>query len=168
MSVNHYLLTVSEDELASILRTPEEIHALVERRSADVLELGINGVAIVSLTAESTEDPLAFMMEGGPERDSGWVGRYVEGVECEVDMCYGPASWYRNRFLREVATRIRPITVEDFTANCDLDWLEQNGVYLSGWRDPGRKESLIESFTVYRACILNAAKSGQHLLVWCA
>jgi len=172
MSVNHYLLPISDDELASVLRTPEEIRALVERRSADVQGLGEDGVAIVTLTAESDDDPLAFIRTGAPDEVSGWVGRYAEEggrcVECEVDMGYGPASYYRNVFLWEVARKLTSITADAFAANYDPDWLEENHVYPAGWHDPGRKETLIESFVLYRPCIVAAAKSGQHLLVWCA
>lgn len=172
MSVNHYLLPISDDELASILRTPEEIRSLVERRSADVQGLGEDGVAIVTLTAESSDDPLAFIRTGAPDAVSGWVGRYAEEdgsvTECELDMGYGPASYYRNSFLREVARKLAPITVDTFTANYDPDWLEENYIYPSGWHDPGRKELLIDSFNLYRACIMAAARAGHHLLVWCA
>lgn len=172
MSVNHYLLPISEDELDDILRTPEQIHALAERRSEEVQEIGEDGVAIVILTAESDEEPLAFILSGAPDAVSGRIGKYAEEegsvVECEVDMGYGPASYYRNSFLREVARRIKPITAEVFAANCDADWLEENRVYPGSWNDLGRKDKLIESFNLYRACILGAAMSGRHLLVWCA
>lgn len=173
MSVNHYLLPINDGELASILRTPEELRTLAERRAADVLDLGEDGVAIVTLTAESDDDPLAFIRTGAPDEVAGRVGRYAEKddgrvVECEVDMGYGPASYYRNSFLREVARKLAPITADVFVANYDPDWLEENHVYPSGWHDEGRKETLVESFNLYRICIVAAAKSGQHLLVWCA
>lgn len=172
MSVNHYLLPVTDNELASVLRTPERIRGLAKRRSAAVQGLGEDGLAIIALTAENGEDPLAFMHKGAPGNVSGRVGRYAveDGrvVECEVDMGYGPASYYRNGFLKKVARRLKPITADAFAANCDLDWLADNCVYPAGWHDAGRKEALIASFQRYRACILAAAKSGQHLLVWCA
>ena len=172
MSVNHCLLPVTDDELDSILELPERIRDVAEQRAGDVVELGEDGVAIVALTAESGEDPLAFMRAGAPDDVCDWVGRYVEAdgrvVECEVDMGYGPASYYRNSFLLEVAERLEPMTAEAFAEECDLDWLEENSIYPSGWHDEGRLETLIESFNIYRICVLDAAKNGHHLLVWCA
>lgn len=166
MSVNHYLLAVSDEELAAILRTPEHIRKVVEKRNDDVCGLGEDGLAIVSLTAESAEDPLAFIRMGASDPAvAGWVGRCAEGEECEVDMGYGPASYYRNSFLRKVAKRLRPITYEVFAANCDVDWLEEHDVYPGYWHDEGRRETLIESFNLYRICVLGAADSGRHLLV---
>jgi hypothetical protein len=172
MSVKHYLLPITSDELASIVGIPETIRDLVELHASAVVGLSTDGVAIVSLTAESEDDPLAFIRTGAPGTVSGWVGNYLEeagrAIECEVDMGYGPASYYRNSFLRQVATKLQSITVDNFAATCDLDWLADNHIYPSGWRDAGRKEALLESFNRYRACILSAAESGQHLLVWCA
>lgn len=88
-------------------------------------ELGENGLAIVSLTAESDKDPLAFLFKGAPKDACGRVGKYVvkagRAAECEVDMGYGPATWYRNPFLKQVARRLRPITPDAFAADCDPD-----------------------------------------------
>jgi hypothetical protein len=75
MSVNHRLLPISGDELASILQTPERVRELVERREGDVVDLLTEGCAIVALTARSDKDPLAFLRTGGPDAVSGWVGR---------------------------------------------------------------------------------------------
>jgi hypothetical protein len=172
MSVDHFLLPVSSAELDSLLNEPATIRDLVERRQAEVCELDADGLAIIALTSTGDGDPLAFMQDGAPDDVSGWIGKYVGDekrvVHCEVDMGYGPASYYKNRFVREVARRLEQWTVDEFAANCDLDWLEENSVYPAGWLDEGRKEFLIEAFTKYRACILSAAESGQHLLVWCA
>jgi len=172
MSVNRYLMPITDDELTSLLQTPERVHDLVDERENEVQELGTDAVAIVVLTAESAEDPLAFMSEGAPGEVAGWIGEYAEEdgqvVECEIDMGYGPPAYYRNEFLQEVAQRLQALTVIDFAANCDLDWLEENDIYPTGWHDEGRKESLIESFNVYRECILAATESGRHLLLWCA
>src|SRR5262249_40034657 len=103
----------------------------------------------------------------GPDDVSGWVGRYAErdgaAIECEVDMGYGPASYYRNSFLHEVARKLEPITDGLFEANCDLDWLEEN-VYPGGWHNEGAKEMLLASLALYRPCVLGAASSGQPLL----
>jgi hypothetical protein len=68
----------------------------------------------------------------------------------------------------KVAQKLRPLTLDVFELNCDVEWLESHHVYPSGWREDGRRESLINSFGVYRACVIYAAESGQHLLVWCA
>jgi len=148
------------------------VRELVDQREADVTELGQQGVAIVALTAESDVDPLAFIRMGGPEEASGWIGKYAEEdgcvIECEVDMGYGPASYYRNSFLREVARKLEPITADNFESSYDADWLEENDVYPGGWHETGRKDDLVESFKLYRACILSAMQSGEHLLVWCA
>lgn len=170
MSVNHRLLRIYDEELASILETPSLVRDLVEQRKADVVDLMTEGVAIVALTAQSDKDPLAFLRFGAPDAVSGWVGGYSEedgrGVECEVDMGYGPASYYRNSFLRVVAQEVSPITSDVFIANCDMDWLEDDCVYPTGWRDKHRKQFLVEGFERYRACVLAAANAGQHLLVW--
>lgn len=172
MSVNHYLLPVTDGELDSIFKAPETIHDLIELRSQKLRTLGTNGIAIVVMTASSEKDPLNFIMSGAPKSDSGWIGQYIEEgnrvVTCEVDMGYGPASYYRNRFLRDIARALQPITVEKFMVNWDADWLENNHIYPSGWHDEWRKDDLAQSYVVYRACILAAAESGQHLLVWCA
>jgi hypothetical protein len=172
MSVNHFLISITNAELASLKELPERIHDLIEGRSTDVRGLGEDGLAIVALTAESDKDPLAFLSTGAPDDVSGWIGQYVEedGVckICEVDMGYGPASYYNNSFLKEVGRNLERWTIETFANGCDINWLEENGVYPSGWTDDGRKESLIESFTRYRSSVFAAAESGHHLLVWCA
>lgn len=172
MSVNHYLLAITDAELDSLLKSPKEIHEFVERRGDDVVELGTDGVAIVALTAESEDDPLDFMISGTEMEDvAGWVGDAGDDgdeVDPDVDMGYGPASYYRNKFLRVVAEELEPISVDVFASNCDIDFLEANQVYPTGWHDKGRRESLIEAFAAYRTCVLAAAKLDRHLLVWTA
>jgi hypothetical protein len=172
MSVNHYLLPITDAELTSVLQVPERVRGLAEERAADVCDLGTNAVAIMVVTAESMKDPLAFLQAGAPADVAGWVGEYaVEGgrvVTCEVDMGYGPAAYYRNAFLAEVARRLQPWTVDTFARRCDLDFLEEMGVYPTGWHDGGRKESLVNAFAAYRSCVIDAAESGRHLLVWSA
>lgn len=171
MSVDHFLFSLSEPELASVLTTPNELHTLIDRRPTDVVNLGEDVLAIVAMTAESRDDPLAFIRTGGPEDSAGWIGKYSEKdgnvVECELDMGYGPAAYYRNSFVRTVADKLEPITTQVFADNIDLDWLEQNNVYPSHWHDEGRHQGLVHSFDRYRTCILTTAKSDKHLLVWC-
>lgn len=170
MGVNHFLLAINDEELATVLRTPEEVRGLVERRAGEVHGLGTGGVAIVALTG--ADDPLAFLHAGASDGVSGWVGRYVEEggqvVECEVDMGYGPASYYRNGFLQKVAHKLAAISSEVFAARYDPDWLEKHCVYPCGWDGPGRNEWLIKAYCRYRTSVVAAAESGQHLLVWCA
>jgi len=172
MSVNHYLLPISSEELSGLIDRPEKMHEFVKTRRTDVRTLGTDGVAIVALTAENNRDPLAFLQFGAPQKLSGWVGEYVESdgrvITCQVDMGYGPASYYKNRFLMEVARKLRRLTLEVLEINCDLEWLASHHVYPSGWEEEGRQESLINSFDVYRSCVIYAAESGQNLLVWCA
>jgi Domain of unknown function (DUF1877) len=172
MSVNRYLLPITDAELTSLLQTPKRVFDLVEERNTDVRELGTDAVAIVVLTAESADDPLAFMCEGAPENVGGWIGDYAEEdgevVVCDIDTGDGPPSYFRNEFLQQVAQRLELITSVDFAANCDLDLPEDNDIYPTGWHDEGRKDELIESFNVYRECILSTAESGRHLLSWCA
>jgi len=171
MSVDHYLLPITDAELASLLEAPARVRDLVQQRSDRVVTLGEDGVAIVSLTATSDQDPLSFLRTGAPDSQSGWIGKYVEEggrvITCEVDMGYGPASYYRNSFLIEVARKLQPLTRDAFARKCNLDWLEKNHVYPGGWHNEGMKEILIDSFDRYRTCVLGAAKSGRHLLVWC-
>lgn len=170
MSVNHALLPITTAELEVILQTPERVRELVEQREADIVELGKEGPAVVALTAEAADDPLTFLLKGGPENESGWVGWYrVEGGvgTCEVEMGYGPGSYFRNEFLQKVADRLRVIQAEDVAARFDPDWLEEACVYPGAWHGRERKEHLVDAFSRYRACILRAAESGQHLLMWC-
>lgn len=172
MSVDHYLLAITDAELESILDVPQRIRNLVKVRDDDVRFLDSDGLAIIALTAKGKDDPLAFMSDGAPPAVSDWVGKYVEEkgrvVTCEVDMGYGPATYYRNNFVVEVARKLQPWTVEVFAQHCDMDWLEENYVYPQGWRDEHRKGMLIEAFRTYRACIIEAAEAGHHLLVWTA
>src|SRR5687768_3964895 len=74
MSVNHCLLPVTEEELALLLETPEQIREFVEARQADVCFLLTDGCAIVAITAEGDDDPLAFIRTGTSSGDGGWVG----------------------------------------------------------------------------------------------
>lgn len=168
MSVDHHFLSVSDDELTSILDDPISVTKLIEKRDSDHLWLGPEGNAIVALTAQSEDDPLAFIREGAPDAVSGWIEQYKEGGECEVDMGYGPGSFYRNSFLTDVAKKLEPISPELFAEHCDIDWLAEMDVYPTGWHDEGRRAELIEAFTMYRQYILTTAGTGQHLIVWCA
>jgi hypothetical protein len=168
MGVNHSLLPVTTQELTWILDVPERIREVVDGRRHEVCELLTDGCAIVALTGEGKDDPLSFIRTGGPEGLCGWVGGYKDDpFNCEVDMGYGPASYYRHPFIAIVAEKLSPWTVEFFAENCDVDWLESAPVYPTGWLEPHRKEMLIDSFGKYRECILVAAASGRHLLVWC-
>ena len=121
MSVNHSLLPINGGELASLLADPASVRELVEKRNADVCPLWKEGLAISALTASAEDDPLTFLQSGAPEAVSGSVG--------DVDMGYGPASYYRNAFVVEVARRLQPWTVEAFAKDIDLDWLDENNVY---------------------------------------
>lgn len=168
MSVNHCLLPVTEEELALLLETPEQIREFVEARQADVCSLLTDGCAIVAITAEGDDDPLAFIRTGTSSGDGGWVGT-DDGDECppEIEMGYGPASYYRHPFVTLVARKLDAWTPDLFAANCDMEGLEAGHCYPSGWLEPTRKDYLIDSFGRYRACILEAAATGRHLLVWC-
>jgi hypothetical protein len=160
MSVNHCLLPISEAELAALLEHPASIHDLVEKREADVCRLWKEGLAIIALTATAEDDPLAFMQSGAPDDVSGWVG--------DVDMGYGPASYYKNPFVVDVASKLQPLTTEAFANGIDLDWLDENNVYPGYWRNnpDANRQMLIDRFTVYRECVLSTAAGGKHLLVW--
>src|SRR4051794_15655722 len=128
MGVNHSLLPVTDAELTMLLATPGSIHDFVDSRRNDVRELLTDGLAIISLTCESDDDPLRFMQSGNQSADegsvSGWVGN--------EDMGYGPASYYKNQFVRIVARKLEPWTLETFIANCDMEWLDANRIYPSG------------------------------------
>jgi len=162
MSVNHSLLPIGDGELALLIAAPAGTYDFVQSRAADVCRLYEDGFAIISLTAEGEDDPLAFMQSGAPDAVSGWIGERVP----EAHFSYGPASYYRNRFVAEVAKRLEPWTVETFAKHCDVDFLDEHDIHPGGWRAPGRKESLIHAFGVYRDCVTSAAASGKHLLVW--
>ena len=172
MSVNTYLLPISEDELTAILAVPERVRTLVEKRDPEVCSLSYNGPALMFVMAEGPDDPVLFMERGAPPGLSDWIGRYVvkEGrvTECEVDMGYGPAAYFRNSFIADMARHLEPWTVERFSERCDLDELEAQCLYPMGWRDNGRREELIHSFEVFKACITSAGRSGRHLLFWSA
>jgi hypothetical protein len=160
MSVNHSLLPISDSELASLLADPASVRALVEKRDADVCRLWKEGLAIVALTATGEDDPLAFLQSGAPDAVSGRVG--------DVDMGYGPASYYKNRFIAGVASRLRPLTVGAFADRIDLDWLDENNIYPGCWRNhpDANRKMLIDRFAAYRGCVLSASDAGMHLLVW--
>ena len=160
MSVNHSLLPISDGELASLLGDPPSVRELVETRDADVCRLWKEGLAISALTATAEDDPLMFLQSGAPDAVSGRVG--------DVDMGYGPASYYKNPFVVEVASRLQPLTVKAFAKGIDLDWLDENNVYPGYWRnDPDfNRKMLVERFTRYRECVLSTAAAGKHLLVW--
>jgi hypothetical protein len=160
MSVDRFLLPVSDAELNSILSSPESIRELIEVRESDIVPLGVFVPAICSLTAESVDDPLDFMRSGGPDELAGWVG--------DIDLGYGPASYYKNLFLRVVAQKLQIITVDVFEENCDLDWLAENHVYPSIWEEDGSLEFLVDAFSAYRECVITTAIDGRHLLVWSA
>src|SRR5690349_7164451 len=111
MGVNHFLLAVTTVELNSVLANPVSLRELSEKRRFDsVVELLTDGLAIIFLIAEDENDPILFLHKGAPDDVSGWVGEYREkdGTvrKCEVDMGYGPASYYRNSFVRVVAQQL--------------------------------------------------------------
>jgi hypothetical protein len=171
MSVNHYFLAIDGAELASLLERPEAIRELVRARISDTCFIGEMGSAIVAITAESGQDPLAFMMEGGPDEFAGSVGDAVEKSGRQqffIDMGYGPASYYRNLFVAKVAQSLSLITVDLFTRHCDMDQLEAAHVYPGGWLHAGSKKYLVDCFDSYRSYVIKAADAGQNLLVWCA
>lgn len=172
LSVNHYMLGVSDGELSEILRKPASVRELIEQRRERCTDLSTDGLAIMALTSPKVDDILDFLEDlVGPTEWSGHVGRRVEVdgvVEREVTVGYGCVRYYRHAFVMEVARRLRPITVGQFAARCDLDWLEAEHVYPLGWRDAHRKPMLIEAYARYRQCIMHAAIYGRHLLVWTA
>ena len=172
MSVNHYLLPVTDEELISVLATPETIWTLLQSREDEVCSLWTNAQAIMFLVAEDANDPLLFLEQGPPPPEAGWVGRYEEEdgrvLECELDMGYGPAWYCRSSFLAVVSERLDSWTLDRFSGHCDLDLLEEESIYPTGWHDPGRREELLQAFVDFRTCIMSAASSGRHLLVWCA
>ena len=113
----------------------------------ETTRIGTDGVAIVALTTRGPTDLLAFMMDGlrrPSSRDR--LGKYVEKdgrvIECEVDVGYGPASYYRNQFLQDVARELVA-----FTEGCVstrvviMALLEKYNVYPVGWTNEGRRES---------------------------
>ena len=173
MSVNHFFLPITDAELDSLLASPESAHAFVEAREADVQTIHTQGVAITALIAADEHDPLAFLQHGGPEGECGWVGEYIEGDEehgatCQVDMGYGPASYYKSIFLQVIVEAISGISQGDFAARFDADWLEENYVYPGHWHDVDSQEFLVRCFATLRNCVIEAARNGHHLLVWCA
>lgn len=160
MSVDHFLLPVTTQDLSFLIKTPSKAAEFVEKRGRFVRRLEKQGLAIVSITAGSASDPLAFIEDGmrnGPDRNRGRIGT--------DDIGFDPPALYRNRFLVQVARKLKEITPREFKKMCDLDWLEENQVYPGSWLDPGRGEALVEFFRGYRQCVLSA-KSGKHLLVW--
>lgn len=172
MSVNHNFLPLSDAELSSLVENPESAHVLVEDRRNEVQTIFTMGVAITALIAEDEDDPLAFLECGGPEGECGWVGEYDEGNEdrgatCQVDMGYGPASYYKNSFLLSIAEAISRIAVADFASRFNADWLEVNHVYPGQWHNESSREFLVECFITLRNCVIEAARNGHHLLVWC-
>jgi hypothetical protein len=162
MSVNHSLLPIRDSDLARLLANPAGTYDFVRGRAAEACRLFEDGLAIISLTAEGEDDPLAFMQSGAPDDVSGRIGEHAQ----EAHFAYGPASYYRNPFVAEVAKRLEPLTVPTFAEHCDVDVLDEHAIYPGGWRTPGRKEALIHSFSIYRECVTSTAKSGKHLLVW--
>jgi len=163
MSVNHCLLPIADAELALLLTAPATIHAFVENHASEICQLSTDGIAIMSLTAEQEGDPLTFMQSGGPSDSSGWIG---DEDDQSSHFTYGPASYFKNTFVIEIAKRLGPWTVDKFAEHCDVDFLDQHNIYPGRWQSPGRKESLIRSFNAYRNCLITAAALGKDLLVW--
>lgn len=172
MSVNHYLLPITDAELRSLKDDPESCPDFVNAHLDRVRSLFTAGCAITAIIAEDDRDELAFLRVGAPDSESGWIGEYVEdggSVEtCQVDMGYGPASYYVHHFVVKVAAKLRDIPESTFTGWYDADWLEDNYVYPTGWHDDGREDFTLSCFTTFRDCVLDAADNGYHLLVWCA
>lgn len=165
MSVDFHFLSISNEELNAIKNIPDSIMELVEERNSDHLWLGPEVKAIVALTAEGPEDPLSFTIDGAPDNVAGYIGTFEDG-DCEIDMGYGPCSYFLNSFLIQVSERLKLFTIETFTESCDLEWLEENYFAPTGWLEDGRKEDLVESYSMYKEYVQNAANNGQHLLVW--
>src|SRR5688572_20658987 len=111
MGVNHYILPVSDADLASVLADPESMHEFVDARRDKVCEIFTQGPAIMCLIADDEHDEIAFFLENdGPEGQTGWVGDYEEVdrrvVTCQVDMGYGPASFYRWPYVAQFARKL--------------------------------------------------------------
>ncbi len=172
MSVNYNLLPVTGSQLTQILSDPESLPVFVKQHENEICSVSTNIQAILFTVASDTDDPLLFLESGGPAELAGWVGEYtaIDGgdVKCEVDMGYGPASYFRTELVARMSGRLQQWTVEKFASACDVDELESACVYPSGWQEPGRREDLIEFFAGFRDCIMSAAESGKHLLAWSA
>jgi hypothetical protein len=156
-------LPVTEQQLTKMLMSDEFARDFIfEDKKDDWVRLDTDVLAIIAITSPSDYDPLSFVTEGA-------VDHYDEAgdVGDRISMGSGPASYYRNSFLKLVAKRLEPWTVKEFESRADMEWLEHEGIYPSGWTDSHRKRVLVEAFALYRDCILKTAAAGQHLLVWC-
>jgi hypothetical protein len=164
MSVNHMFLPVTDEQLKKMLADDEYAHDFIFEEKRDAwIRLSTDVLAIIAITSPSDDDPLSFVQEGAGfdhEEEAGDVGDRINmGVE--------PATYYKNSFLRLVAKKLGPWTVEEFELHADMERLEDEGIYPPGWTDAHRKPSLVQAFARYRDCILKTAAAGQHLLVWC-
>lgn len=157
-------LSVTDEQLSKMIADAEFAHDFIFKEKQEAwVRLDTDVLAIIAITSTSDDDPLSFVQEGaGYDHldEAGGVGR-------DIDMGCGPASYYKNSFLKLVAKRLEPWTVEEFDSHADMEKLEQEDVYPAGWTDAHRKPTLIEAFALYRDCILKTAAAGQHLLVWC-
>ena len=167
MSVNHFLLPISDTERAALRTDPESCPDFVDSRASEVETLHTAGNAITSLIAESADDELAFIQEGAPDEYSEWIGEYTNSV-CQVDMGYGPAWCCDSEYVARIAAKIKDFTETDFAKIYDPEWLEENRIYPSGWCDEDRAEFMIEQFNALRNCVMTAAEKEDHLLIWCA
>jgi hypothetical protein len=163
MSVNHMFLPITDQQLKKMLADEEYAHDFIfEEKKDDWVHLSTDVLAIIAITSPSDDDPLSFVQEGAGEYEdeAGDVGD-------RINMGQEPAAYYKNSFLRLVAKKLGPWTVEKFELHADMQRLEEECVYPTGWTDAHRKPSLIKAFARYRECVLKTAAAGRHLLVWC-
>jgi len=171
MSVNHYLLHISDEDLTSLINDPEQSHDLVKSRQDDIYDLKETGPVLTALLAEGPEDELAFLSTVRSPSESGWIGEYLvedgREVRCQIDMGYGPPWYCRDSFVKRVAVKLREITEDDLKTWYDPVWLEEYCIYPPGnWEDPLRWDYVREHFHVLKDCVLSAADSGKNLLIW--
>ena len=65
MSVNPYLLPITDEELTDILAVPETVRRVVERQEAEVYDLSGNAAAIMMITTEDAHDQRFILLQDG-------------------------------------------------------------------------------------------------------
>jgi hypothetical protein len=154
MSVNHYFLPVTDEQLNKMINDDEYAHDFIfEEKKDDWVDLSTDVLAIIAITSPSDENVLSFVQEGAIDHED-----EVGDIGSRINMGSEPASYYKNSFLKLVAKKLKRWTVEKFESQADTERLEEECVYPSGWTDAHRKPMLVEAFALYRDCILNTAK----------
>jgi Domain of unknown function (DUF1877) len=169
MSMTGRFLLLEDTEIDDLLRAPEGIHELLDKRvyevdkAADYVDVDKAWHALhffLTGTAWEGEPPLNFIAVGGE-----YIG--------DEDVGYGPARALRSREVMALAKALTTIAARTLVDRYDGAKMESLEIYPGGWveYDPTRGEEFGYYSGAYEdlvALVQKGATSKRGLLIWLA